>query len=149
MIAFPFLPILDITHYLFSFGLLGRTIISPIVSFFSLLSKTETTEKDNNDTTGPKSKSALSPEAALKNNVEYARTIFDWCRWEWSFKGRRGIWDTDFRFETYSLGLVILADTKIDVHVEFDEDRTPQQKRRYFKECLNHREQLQVKKGCF
>ena len=108
------------------------------LSFFP----SQTDKKDKE--TSPHSQPVLSPEAAIKDNVKYSRIIFDWCRWEWSFTGRRGIWDTDFRFETYSLGLVYLADTEIDILVEFD--KNAENGSDYFKKwkCLSIQEQLQV-----
>ena len=105
-------------------------------------------ENDDDKKAGPKMQSIESAaEAAIKNNVKHFPIIFDWCRWEWSFTGRRGIWDSDFRFETYSLGLVYLVDTKIDIFIEFDDDEkngASSGMREYFKECLTLQEQLQV-----
>ena len=82
----------------------------------------------------------------MKANVRHSRIIFDWCLWEWSLNGRRGIWDTDFRFETYSLGLVFLANTEINVRVDFNEMTSPASalQRQYFVECLSRPRQLQV-----
>ena len=85
----------------------------------------------------------MTPER-MKANVRYSQVIFDWCQWEWSLTGKRGIWYTDFRFESYSLGLVFLADTEINLGIKFNDTATSAVDQQYFKQCLSLPKRLQV-----
>lgn len=43
--------------------------------------------------------------------IENAQLMFDWCSWEWDFSGRYGVWDDDFRYTVYSLGIRSILST--------------------------------------
>ena len=71
--------------------------------------------------------------------------MFDWCEWEWNLRGKYGVWDDDFRFESYSLGIITHATTNVDLSIGFD-PKLPVDaaSSRFFKECLHPTEQIQV-----
>ena len=60
--------------------------------------------------------------------IPHAQIIFHWCHWDWGMSNRRGIWDTDFRFEAYALGLTLLDGTTIKIQTDFHANATKENK---------------------
>ena len=46
--------------------------------------------------------------------------MFDWCVFSWEIEGNYGVWDDDFRFEVYALGIPKLAVATIDVDISLE-----------------------------
>ena len=60
-------------------------------------------------------------------------------------EGRYGVWDGDFRFDVYSMGITTLAAETITVEVDFEKS-TNNETKDYFNTCLSLPEKIQV---CF
>ena len=78
--------------------------------------------------------------------------MLDWCHWEWNLKGKYGIWDDDFRFQLYALGIINHANADVDIGVDFEDDVDSHSRSssfsngssaRFFRECLHPTEQIQ------
>ena len=75
--------------------------------------------------------------------VQDAVHIFDWCAWEWEINGGYGVWDADFRYETYSLKINSWAVRTVSLTVSFNEsvaaaaEETANVTRRAFRHCLS------------
>ena len=58
-------------------------------------------------------------------------------------QGKYGIYDDDFRFQLYSMGIINLATAEVDIQVDFDSKLATNDTKRFFSECLHPVEQLQ------
>ena len=58
-------------------------------------------------------------------NVDDAHIIFDWCKgWDWEIEGSFGVWDSDFRFPLYSLGVTEITKEVIEIQVNVTAGKT-------------------------
>ena len=86
----------------------------------------------------------LPRQIQRKVDTGYLQLMFDWCRWQWNILGRYGVWDSDFRFELYSMGIITHTTTRARLSVDFDEALASNATSvRFFRECLHPTEQIQ------
>ena len=45
----------------------------------------------------------LIENQSVIRGLENAQLIFDWCKMEWEYDGKYGVWDEDFRYDVYSM----------------------------------------------
>ena len=41
----------------------------------------------------------------VDRGLENVELIFDWCKMEWEYDGKYGVWDDDFRYDVYSMSI--------------------------------------------
>ena len=84
------------------------------------------------------------PSPPARPGVVDAQLIFNWCHFEWEIEGNYGVWDDDFRFEIYSMGITKIAMASIRVDVDFQPTASKDEKN-YFRQCLTLAERIQVR----
>ena len=61
-----------------------------------------------------------------------------------ALSARYGVWEEDFRFPLYSLGLIFLSTTEVNVTIDFDDKVSVNDtSSRFFRDCLHPTEQIQ------
>ena len=52
--------------------------------------------------------------------IDAPHLMFDWCYFTWEIEGNYGVWDSDFRYEVYSLGIQRLAAAAVTINIDND-----------------------------
>ena len=108
----------------------------PEVRNTSTINDVKSTLRDGANGAGANAASATAASAFTAQSelveqvvIPHPQIIFHWCHWDWGMSNRRGIWDTDFRFEAYALGLTLLDGTTIKIQTDFHANATEENKR--------------------